>query len=299
MSQARNWCLRLSNPTESSDEFIDLFKDKSCRYLVFQKERGEENGLIHYQGYVEFSKVYRLGALKKIHNSIHWEPRRGTRDEARNYCIKEETRVDGPWEYGDFGQKRGHRSDLEELYKLARSAKTLTEVAEAMPGTYMRNYKAVQHVRQLPAFSKPPPRPEGQLPDIILYLGPPGTGKTRKAYQESPDLYATPVGKTLWFDGYCGEPDILLDDFSGNFRLVDTFRLLDTYTIQVPIKGGHVWYQPKRLFITSNNHPRDWYNFDKRKNKYPALVRRFTQVVLFEENEEPKIVEDLKAFFFN
>lgn len=295
---ARNWVFRYANPTETAEELIELFKKhESTRYISFQKERGEENGLIHYQGYAEFSKVHRLSALKKIHNSIHWEPRRGTRDEARNYTRKEETRIDGPWEFGEWGQQRGQRTDIDELYKLARTSKTLLEVAEAMPGSYMRHYKAVQHVRQLEAFDKPTRTEDLQ---VILIYGPPGLGKTRRAYEEAPDLYAIPLGKQLWFDGYRGEKDVLIDDFSGNLRLVDTLRMFDRYPIQVPIKGGHVWWCPTRIFVTANVHPRAWYNYHQRKDSFRALTRRFHRVVMYFEDQEPKeFVGDEIVDFFN
>lgn len=298
MSQARNWCFRHANPTETADELIELFKaDKRTRYLVFQKERGEENGLIHYQGYCEFSQPVKLGGLKKIHNGIHWEVRRGTRDQARDYCIKEETRIDGPWEFGEWGQHKGQRNDLEKLYKLARTSQTLLEVAEACPSSYIRYYKAVQHVRQIQAFDKPTRTTDLQ---VILYYGPPGIGKTRLAYEKAPDLYAIPLGKQLWFDNYAGEPDVLIDDFSGNLRLVDTLRMLDRYPIQVPVKGGHVWWCPTRIFITSNVHPRKWYDYSQRADSYRALTRRFTQVIRFSDDEEPQVFEDKEVVdFFN
>jgi len=233
--------------------------------------------------------------MKKIHNSIHWEQRRRTREEARNYCMKNDTQIDGPWEYGEF-VKDGQRTDLAALYKAARSSKTLSEVAEAFPSEYIRYYKAVQHVRQLPALDKPTRDTELQ---VILFYGPPGTGKTRRAYEEAPDLYAIPLGKQLWFDNYAGEPDVLVDDFSGSLRLVDTLRMFDRYPIQVPVKGGHVWWCPSRIFVTSNVHPHSWYDYSTRADSYRALTRRFTRVVEFYDEGEPKefVGNELNAFF--
>lgn len=71
-------------------------------YLIFQKEKGKKN-TIHLQGYVEFTKQTRVTALKKITfgKSMHWEKRRGTRPEAREYCMKDdETKLEDPLEYG-------------------------------------------------------------------------------------------------------------------------------------------------------------------------------------------------------
>ena len=43
-----------------------------------------------------------MGKVKKLFdiNFIHLEIRRGTQQQARDYCQKHDTRVDGPWEYG-------------------------------------------------------------------------------------------------------------------------------------------------------------------------------------------------------
>jgi len=296
MSQARNWCFTINNPSESPDELIELFKaEKRVRYLVFQREKGDEE-TIHYQGYCEFSSPVKLGGVKKIHARAHWEVRRGTREQARDYCVKEDSRIEGPWEFGEWGQTRGQRTDLEALYKAARTMSTLQEVAEAFPASYMRHYKAVRHVRQLKAFDKP--KREKPL-EVFLYYGPPGTGKTRRAYEEAPDLYAIPLGKQLWFDNYAGEPIVLIDDFSGSLRLVDTLRMFDRYPIQVPVKGDFVWWCPERIYVTSNVHPRNWYNYSTRADSYAALTRRFTKVIHFPDDKVYQTEEEVEDFFNN
>ncbi len=75
------------------------------RYGIYQLERGAE-GTEHWQGYLEFSVTKRLAALRRIHGlaGAHFERRRGTADEARNYCRKEDTRLAGPYEFGEYGK---------------------------------------------------------------------------------------------------------------------------------------------------------------------------------------------------
>jgi len=41
----------------------------------------------------------RLSAMKKLHGKAHWEVVRFNRA-AELYVMKEDTRVDGPWEFG-------------------------------------------------------------------------------------------------------------------------------------------------------------------------------------------------------
>jgi len=73
---------------------------------------------------------------------------------------------------------------------------------------------------------------------VHVFVGPPNSGKTKFVNDRYPDNYSFPIGKDLWSDGYMGQPVVLVDDFSGQMRLVDTLRFLDRYPIQIPKKGG-------------------------------------------------------------
>ncbi len=117
-----HWCFTLNNPTSVQYVKDRLDEEDDARYWIFQMERGDENTL-HAQGYVEFTDPQRLGAVKKVLRGAHWEGRRGTRDEARDYCRKLDSRLDppdGPYEGGDWRlEKRGRRTDLIRLREAA------------------------------------------------------------------------------------------------------------------------------------------------------------------------------------
>ena len=102
------------------------------KYVVWQKEKGE-NGTEHFQGYVEFSKALTLGQMKAWLPRAHFEPRRGSREQARDYAMKEDTRVDGPWERGEFKQSRGQRSDITEALDFIKGGGSKREVFEQFP----------------------------------------------------------------------------------------------------------------------------------------------------------------------
>jgi len=77
---------------------------------------------------------------------------------------------------------------------------------------------------------------------------------------------------------------VLIDDFSGaasHIRLQNLLRITDRYPMSVPVKGGFVNWAAQRIYITTNIHPRAWYDWSTREEQYTALVRRFTTVVYF------------------
>lgn len=71
------------------------------RYSNAQIEKAPTTDKIHLQAYFEFEKPKR-----RPKDRGHWVA--VTRDNgASAYCLKEETRVDGPWEYGTKGKPEG------------------------------------------------------------------------------------------------------------------------------------------------------------------------------------------------
>lgn len=274
---ARNWCFTLNNPDDIKDKFI-LWPD-SVRYAIYQLEIGA-SGTKHLQGYVEFDKVQRLSAVKKVLPKAHWETRKGTREQARDYCMpdthlecrdgktKRETGeyLEGPWELGTF-VKDGERTDLTKLKDLIKEGKNDAELLEEITDTTIKHYKALPFIRS--AFSEK----RNWQPEVHIRWGEAGSGKTRFVYEKYPNVWSKPDGD--WFDGYVGEDVVLFDDFYGGIKYSMFLKLLDRYPMQVPVKGGFVNWKPKIIYITSNSPPEDWYANVEDKS---ALLRRINSV---------------------
>lgn len=109
----RNWVFTL-NSDEAKGEHVAwlapgidcpvgdwIAANKKLVYLVCQAERAPSTGKVHLQGYCQFDNPIALAGLKKISKEAHWEVRRGTHAQARDYAKKEETRANGPWELGE------------------------------------------------------------------------------------------------------------------------------------------------------------------------------------------------------
>lgn len=261
----RNFVFTINNPEEE----LDL--EDWMSYLVYQKERGE-NGTEHYQGYCEVKgNAKSLDWLKKHFSArAHYEPRRGTQAQAIEYCKKEDTRVSGPYEYGE-PKEQGKRTDLMELAELAKTGVRKRHAFEELPSCYMRHHKAFAHIQTLY-------KPEPVEREVILLIGPPGAGKTRYVHDNHEDFWQTPLQKEMWFDGYDGQEVALIDDFQGQMPLTLLLQLLDRYVVQVPIKGGFTWWTPKKIYVTSNYEISEWYDYEKRNEARAALERRFSEI---------------------
>lgn len=312
---ARRWTFTENNSELSHEQIEQLFTEgKSYKYLIFQLEVGENN-TPHYQGFVIFDGVRRLSALKKLLPRAHWEPARGSSLQNRHYCSKPivdcncthckdcQAPLSGPWQYGECPEGAGDRSDLKQLRESFKAGKRKRELIEddAMLPTYAKHRKFAHELISL----YPPARVAA--PEVTLLYGPAGCGKTRQVFdtEDPEELWTTPVDDATWFDGYDGHGAALLDDFAGRlnkYSLNKLLRTLDRYPAKFPVKGSYVWFAPKRIYITTNIHPREWYEWEKREVQYAALQRRFTRVIAWratgtESKQLDNGSEEFRKFF--
>lgn len=97
-------------PNLEKDEVVNvkLFDVPWIRRWVYQIEAAPTTGMLHAQGYIEFNtrkyftEVYNYmkGFYKAKENSPRLFAPKGTCKQCYDYCTKQETRVDGPYEGG-------------------------------------------------------------------------------------------------------------------------------------------------------------------------------------------------------
>lgn len=271
---AKNWILVLNNYSDDEYERIRVSVDTECGFWIIGKEVGK-NGTPHLQCYLQFRTRKTLAGCKRLFGSrIHAEIARGSPDQNRRYCAKE-----GDYVEGGTISCQGKRNDLADFVISAKKGASWEEALEAHPTILARYGKFADRV--LTKYSIP----RTWDVHVVVYWGETGTGKSRRAFEEAQNPYVHSGGQ--WFDGYQGEADVIFDDFGGSeFKLTYLLKLLDRYPMRVPVKGGFANWVPRRIFITSNYCPKDWYPSAKDEH-VKALFRRIHKVVVFRRLQNP------------
>lgn len=272
----RAWVFVWNNFTESADWVLDRFASRpnDVRYVVFQHERGEE-GVNHFQGYVSLRKQMR--SMESFLPNAWWSKAEGSPQSNVRYCTKEDTRVEGPWTFGDVPSP-GKRTDLEEACEMVRSG-GLRQVADEMPVVFAKFGKGLRDLDSI--INRPDVTDAFRERRNVLCYGATRTGKSRWAREQARGTDYYVHTNTAWFDGYLGESVVIMDDYgTGNKLTLDILlKLLDHYDdFRVPVKGAFVRWHPDLVILTSNRHPYYWYDWNDRPTERNALAARFTAV---------------------
>ena len=116
-------------------------------------------------------------------------------------------------------------------------------------------------------------------------------GKSRRAYHEGSDSYFVKDPGTLWFCGYRGQRNLIIDEFRGGIDISHLLLWADRYAFSVQVKGGSVASEWDTITICSNLPPRHWYPLVD-DDTYAALERRY-EIIEFTEPWEPIESEEL------
>lgn len=259
-----------------------LAESSVISYVAYQLEKCPTTARLHYQGMVHMSNPRSIKYLKQTFcPDGFYECMRGTLLQAKKYCTKDDTRVDGPWEFGSLISHQGRRTDLAQLKEDINSGISEFELMQEHFGSYLKYRSSILAARKLVQHKLR--KAKGYIKkDVRIYWGAPGTGKTRSAYEEFPELFKLDPANNLWWDGYDGEDCILIDDFYGQIKHNVMLNLLDGYPMRLEIKNGFTTLQATKIIITSNTNPREWYPNVPEAPK-AAFFRRVSVIKEFKE----------------
>lgn len=267
----RNWCITINNPPEGFS-FSSWADSADVRYAVGQGERGEE-GTAHIQAYAEWSRAIDFASLKASFEPYgvapHLEKRKGTRKQARDYCMKDDTYCEDVLNRTEIGEWTGGEVKAracEQAITLAKEGKSFEDALEVIP-SWARFARAYDNL--LTTYHRPKPI----VRTAIWLTGEPGSGKTRAVYDAYgfDNVYQTFTTSAAWFDGYRGERVLLCDDMVPAETRISANNLLrwgDRYPIRANTKGGSIRLEHHIIVVTSN------YTIDEFYPSVPDVTRR-------------------------
>lgn len=279
------------SPEDLGEQFEAL---NTFTYVLFQLERCPTTDRLHYQGILCLSEGTTAAAInRQMSANVSLRARIKSLKNCITYCSKAETRVKGPWSFGTKPQQ-GERSDLSEYAHWCIGQTDIRKVIRRDPLTFLRYSRGVQTVMAATA-------PRRTLPPVVVLLyGPPGTGKTRTIYDNYAldDIYVKQTDDAF-YDGYHGQDVFVLDDFAGRaskMSLKFMLMLLDRYPVRLPVKGSTVELLATRIYITTNVHPMNWYDYSDRAGQWDCISRRIHQIIWYKSQTE-QIALTKESFF--
>lgn len=295
-SRARHWCFTLNNYTDTDIMKLKIYAEEKCRYMVFGKEKGEK-GTIHLQGYLQLSKATAGQTIKNQSKLLRlWmTPANGQGTSARDYCLKEDKDA---YQFGNFidhaatasraNAKKGNAASTamwKDLKDRIFAGATEKHILDSHPHIFFKHHTGI--TKAVGLANAIPKRTEKTCVHVLI--GPPGCGKTSYAThlagQDGYYLYSSP--NKVWWSNYDGTSTVLMDDFHGNYPFGDFKLLTDKYAHQVPVHGNLINFNPKKIIVTSNLYPEDWWKQDVvGTHGLAALFRRFNVYEEWNEEEE-------------
>jgi len=281
--RTRRWAGTLNNPTEQDIRSFRLRTPpaSSIRAMVAQIEKGD-NGTVHIQFYVEFHGPKNMRQAKAVlGDRVHIEQAMGTAEQNRHYCSKPRlgcqcnhcvgaVRLEGPWEFGEFGGGQGERTDLQEAADTIVNGGSIRDIDPSLIVKYANGFRALQAMKQ---------EKTRELFMCLTIVGPPGIGKShivRTTFANTPTFNTLFGNGGIWFQEYSGQKVIVIDEYKGQIQLQKLLGIADKWPIRLECKGGSFAAEHDLLVLISNSPPSQWY-LDRdgtRPTEIQALYRR-------------------------
>lgn len=262
--RSRIWLCTLNNPLESLADLYEVFKPK---YMCGQVEKGE-SGTIHLQFFLHFKESVWFSTLKKLHSKVHFVQVKQNNG-ADTYCMKEESRLDGPYEFGEKPIKRNSKTDWDSVFLNAKRG-NFDNIPSDIKVRCYSNLKKIEKDHLVCSDSS-------ELRGVWIY-GPAGSGKSRLAREQYPNSYFKLANK--WWDGYNGQKSVILDDFGREHSVLGYHLKIwaDRYGCLLEIKGGASASAFNHFVVTSQYSIEEIWKGDQ--ESIDAINRRFKKIRL-------------------
>lgn len=304
--KSRTWFVTFNMKTRfyNPEEFSEILKKSGqIKYYIYQLEKGN-SGTYHYQAFIEYKSPRTLNIINKYwtrHGAFIAAAKNP--NAAKNYCSKIDTREEGPWEYGEWHERKScGKRKLDERR---------IEVAEKIDDGSIHNINQIPtdliiahgKSRFLEAMNLKHVT-ENSIKNVCI-VGPPGVGKSFLVHNLFPgDIsYFQKYNAGWWCPGHTNESVLLIDEFSGYMPISTFLRITDKWPKQIEGKGVMFNGNYKFTFVLSNVPIEKWYHDEKGNDTLDfrtrkAIDRRFGVGEFKNERENMGLYINLYDFFW-
>lgn len=276
---SKSYTFTLNNYTDDEVDGFSKFEHEKLTHLYVAKEVAPSTGTPHLQGYVCFSKSYRIKGLHKlsfIFKRCHLIKSDGSPLHNKNYCFKGEQSKE---EWETFKEKgptwaknvqvvanvgnstQGGRTDLKEFKDAILSGATVRELNKEFYPCMQKYRNYFQDLRKLYLKDReyPPGQPSRQRNvEVEIHWGRPGAGKSHLAHVQG--AIKLSLASKGWFDGYDDEETVVLEEFDWAKFDIDFFKdLIDVNPVLLNVKGTSAYANWTKVILTANNDPKGWW----------------------------------------
>lgn len=260
-------------------------------WVLGQQEMCPDTKRLHIQG-MAFTKTkgYRWGFMK---GNNFWKSKCQDPIKSIVYCTKEESRIAGPWE---FGERPTWNVKGEKLRQQAEKNKILIEkpIVELVEEGHIAFTQMPNIIKAKNFWTMVNPGEPKKKSNNLWIHGDPGCGKTWFVKEEfKSSLYEKPMNK--WWDGYKGEDFVLIDDFDRQGTCLGHYLKIwaDRYFgWKAETKGGTIQPNFIRLIITSNYTPEELWGGPTGDDQLVAAITRRFKVIEMKDRELQEDIGD-------
>ncbi len=273
---------------EHFKSYIENLMVDGLKYSVGQVERGHKDNTVHLQFGVNFDDRHakRFYTMKKYFPTAYLAQAKGSNYDIKVYCTKQDTRIEEPFEIGQFVEMR-QRTDYDEFRNALKSGASDLELFDNFYQiASTKGLEKIQEERDLFLNSKY--TEQGRNVRTTFIYGPPGVGKTQSVFKEYgfKNVFRVSFYGKFQFNGYNGEKVLLFDEFAGQVNLGWLNQILDKYPLKLEVKGGHKIACYDKVFICSNLPFTEIYKnyIDNEHKLYESVYRRIHFIYRVDDN---------------
>jgi len=275
-------------------EHVSIYLEKleHVKYFIYQLEKGENEQTEHVQGYISFNISKRFQTIKNALPFAHLEQARGTNAQCRDYCSKSETRVAGPFEYGQFAEER-ERTDIRDFMDLVKAGASKEDLSTLYPTLYLKYGQKIELIR-----STKSEKYQTLCRDVkVTYIyGPSGVGKTSKVRRllGFDDAFWVHSYDNSMFTNYNYQDVLIMDEFTGSMKYSTFNLMLDFKTLDLRGLGCAKPSCYHKVYIISNHTLKDIIKSmvgDDYKLQQ-TINRRIHRIIHFKSQDEMIIERD-------